>query len=402
MTQARYHLQPAKTLLRGGSGVDPWFLGRYGMNLYRGCEHGCVYCDGRAERYYVAGDFERDVVVKENAMDLLTREFARCKEPGFVLLGGGVCDAYQPAERRFGLARGALGRVLDAGLPVHILTKSRLVERDFEILDAIHQQATVVLSMSIQTLDEDVRRKFEPRATPIRRRLETLRRAKARGYWVGMMALPVLPGISDQPHAIDELTRAAVDVGADFMPGSALTLRPGNQQRTYLTVIERDYPALLPGYRAAYRAQRPSGIPAARYLTRVAARFREAQERHGIPGRAPHALFAGRMPEYAEVGVLLEHLAFERGERWTDRPSLGLEAAGWEIQNWARKLVSRVHRKPGFTYRQVEGSFRSLCTSGDLVRVLPISEQVADEIIRLLAQVRAARRQAAAANRAWR
>ena len=370
--------------------MDPWFLGRYGMNLYRGCEHGCVYCDGRAERYYVTGDFERDITVKSNAVELFRAEIARRKEPGFVLLGGGVSDTYQPAEQRYRLARGILQIVHDAGLPVHVLTKSCLVERDFDLLDAIANRAAVILSMSIQTLDETVRRRFEPRAAPIERRLTTLARAKERGYGVGVMAMPVLPGISDQPDAIDQLVRRAADVGADFVEGGALTLRPGVQKCAFLEVVQSDYGSLVPGYRAAYRSEHASGSPAARYLARVDDRFRRARETSGLAGRPPHSLFAGQMPEYSEVAVLLEHRGFERGQASRGE----LARSGWALQNWARERLRRSGRRRGFTYRQVESEFRSLCGSGDLERVLAISSEAAREVVDVLARVRAARRPA--------
>src|ERR1035441_9560853 len=104
----RYHEVDAKSVLRRGVVVDPWFLGRFGSNLYRGCQHGCIYCDGRAERYYVSGEFDRDIQVKRNAVELAKDEIGRMREPGFLFIGGGVCDAYQPAEERYRLARGLL------------------------------------------------------------------------------------------------------------------------------------------------------------------------------------------------------------------------------------------------------------------------------------------------------
>ena len=116
----RYRQVQAKTICRRHGFVDPWFLGSFGMNLYRGCEHGCLYCDGRAERYYVEGDFARDIAIKSNALEVLARELGRLKAPGFAFVGGGVCDGYQPAEERYGLARGALELALEHGLPVHV------------------------------------------------------------------------------------------------------------------------------------------------------------------------------------------------------------------------------------------------------------------------------------------
>ncbi len=137
---------PARSLLRKQKRVDSWFLSRCGMNLYRGCGHDCAYCDGRAEKYAVEGEFGAEVEVKVNAVELLRRELgpaARRRESapsGFVLLGGGVGDSYQPAEERYGLARRALELLLELGRPVHVLTKSALVERDLDLLARIHER----------------------------------------------------------------------------------------------------------------------------------------------------------------------------------------------------------------------------------------------------------------------
>lgn len=112
----------AKSILRRQKRIDSWFVAPYGMNLYRGCTHGCVYCDGRSERYYVDGEFGRDVTVKINAVELLRRELdpARRRKAlarGYVFLGGGVGDSYQSAEETYRLARGALEIMLERGRP---------------------------------------------------------------------------------------------------------------------------------------------------------------------------------------------------------------------------------------------------------------------------------------------
>lgn len=348
---AEYFEATAKTVTRLRGVVDPWFLGRYGMNLYRGCEHGCLYCDGRAERYYVVGRFDQDIQVKVNAAAVLDEELERRREPGFVFLGGGVCDAYQPAEARYRLARGALEVALTRGLPVHALTKSALVERDLDLLAAIAERSGAILSFSLQTADDEVRRRFEPGASSVDERLRLLREARRRGIATGVMAMPVLPGISDKPEQIDALAAAASDAGADFVLFGALTLRPGQQKDAYLKAIASDYPHHLAGYERLYRSARASGAPDERYLARVDTRFRSALARHGLPGRIPRRLFSGRVPLYAEVGVLLEHRGYE-----TSDPSLG--RAGFALQDWARRRLAEGARRRDFTYREVEAEMR--------------------------------------------
>ena len=108
----------AKSLLRKHKKIDSWFISRYGMNLYRGCTHNCVYCDGRAEGYYVDGAFGEDVAVKSNAIELLRRELnpKRRRKPmkqGYIMLGGGVGDSYQPVDKKYQLRRQALKVIHD-------------------------------------------------------------------------------------------------------------------------------------------------------------------------------------------------------------------------------------------------------------------------------------------------
>ena len=127
----------AKSILRKYKRIDSWFISRYGMNLYRGCLHDCAYCDGRAEKYQVAGNFGQDIVVKTNAIEILRRELNphRRRIPltrGFIILGGGVGDSYQPVENTYHLARKTLELLYQYHWPVHILTKSTRVRPIFK------------------------------------------------------------------------------------------------------------------------------------------------------------------------------------------------------------------------------------------------------------------------------
>ena len=346
MSTARYHEADAKSILRRSTVVDPWFLGRFGSNLYRGCEHGCSYCDGRAERYYVAGDFARDIQVKRNAIALARDELARIREPGFLFIGGGVCDAYQPAEVRYQLAHGLLELCREQHRPVHVLTKSALVERDMELLAAIHADTRAILSFSIALVDEHHREVFEPGAAPLAERWRLLTAAHALGIRTGVMAMPILPGLSDSEQAIDTLVEKARQVGADFVCYGGLTLRPGVQKDGFFAVLARHYPELLPGYQKLYSADRSSGTPDLRYFARLDGRCRAALARHAMPGRMPRRIFHGLVPSYTEVSVLLEHRGFERGEAGGGYGPLA--RAGQAIAEWARGRLARQRSRHAF------------------------------------------------------
>jgi DNA repair photolyase len=368
----RYHEIEAKSVLRRSTVGDPWFLGRFGSNLYRGCEHGCTYCDGRAERYYVTGNFARDIQVKQNAVELARNELARMREPGLLFIGGGVCDAYQPAEVRYGLARGLLGICREKRIPVHVLTKSALVERDLDLLAAINKDTRAVLSFSIASPDEHHREVFEPGAAPLAERWRLLAAARSLGISTGVMAMPILPGLSDSPDAINALVAKARAVGVDFLCPGGLTLRPGIQKDGFFAVLESAYPELVVGYGRLFHAERASGIPDPRYLERLDRRCREALAKQGMPGRMPWRLFHGLVPAYTELAVLLEHRGFERGEPAGGQGSLG--RAGWAIAEWARARLA--HQRSKHAFRLVESELAMLVRSQRLCEIPGLGARV--------------------------
>ncbi len=381
MDSARYHETQAKSLLRRSTVVDPWFLGRFGSNLYRGCEHGCTYCDGRAERYYVAGRFDRDIEVKCNAPALLNAELDKLREPGFLFVGGGVCDAYQPAEQRYALARTLLESCAQRRIPVHLLTKSALVERDLDLLARINADSRAVLSFSIALLDEGHRQLFEPGAAPLDERWRLLERAHQMGLGTGVMAMPLLPGLSDQPAHIDGLLLRARQAGVDFVCLGGLTLRPGVQKEGFFAVLARHFPDLMPGYQRLFREARASGMPDSRYLERLNARTRAALQAHHLPGRMPARLFHGLVPLYTELAVRLEHRGFERGE-----PAGGpLARAGWAIGQWARARLNRQRGKDA--YRLVESELALLVHSHQLGQIPDLNTGVIPEVEQVFAAV---------------
>jgi DNA repair photolyase len=305
---AEYIQTTARSILRKSKLTDSWFVSRYGMNLYRGCEHACAYCDGRAEKYRVEGDFGRRIEVKENAPELLRRELARVKERGFVFIGGGVCDAYQPAEERFGLARACLEIVRDRGLPAHVLTKSVLVERDADLLQAINEQAGAIVSMSISSLDPEHQRIFEPGCAAVEERLACLARFRELGLGVGVMLMPVLPLLSDSAAQLEAAARRFAEVGVDFVLPGGLTLKRGRQMDHMLEVLGGHDPSLVQRYRALYPGRDRWGNARADYYADLEARFARALLGHGLSPRIPHRLYRGRVERNVEVAMVLAHI----------------------------------------------------------------------------------------------
>lgn len=302
----------SKSLLIRHRCVDSWFLSGYGMNVYRGCAHDCAYCDGRSEQYYVEGEFGADVAVKINAPELLDRELdpARRRKPlrrAYVALGGGVGDAYQPAEARCQLTRQVLAVLERRRWPVHVLTKSALVERDFDLLGAIRAHDRVIVSVSLSVADDKLAAIYEPGCPPPSRRLETLARAKAQGLAAGVFYMPVIPQVTDAPGQIDAVLQAARAAGADFILFGSMTLKSGRQQDHFLRVLAAHAPERAAEYAALYPGDRWGGAAPA-YCAAVARRFSAAARRHGLPRRIPPRLYADILSENDRAAVMLSQL----------------------------------------------------------------------------------------------
>jgi DNA repair photolyase len=360
----------ARTLLRRSKLVDSWFLCRYGMNLYRGCAHACAYCDGRAEKYAVEGDFGEEITVKVNAVELLAAELERKLQPGYFLLGGGVCDAYQPAEERYALARGCLELLRDRVLPVHVLTKSTLVRRDADLLAAINACAGAIVSVSVSTLDQGLADLVEPGCAPVEDRLRVLEEMKALGLGVGVMLMPVLPFLSDDEPALRAVIERAAAAGADFVLLGGLTLKPGRQMDHLLAVLRARDPALAERYRALYPGDRWGNArgDATRELQR---RFlRVVGERSAATpacGAIPLELYRGRLGRNLETALVLAQIHELLQLRGEHRPewlaaSRALQSLHEDVDDLAR--AGLLPRLAGLAPR-TERVVRELLETGD-------------------------------------
>ncbi|RNL93459.1 PA0069 family radical SAM protein [Sinomicrobium pectinilyticum] len=188
----------------------------YSMNPYQGCEHGCIYCYARnSHEYwgYSAGlDFERRILVKENAPKLLEEKIKSKNWKAHTIVLSGNTDCYQPAEQRFFITRECLKVFLKYRHPVGIITKNALVMRDLDILRELAADNLVAVNVSVTSLSEETRRVLEPRTASIKKRLETVRKLSENGIPVNVMIAPIIPSINS--HEILPLARAAADNGA--------------------------------------------------------------------------------------------------------------------------------------------------------------------------------------------
>jgi DNA repair photolyase len=304
----------AKSILRKQKKIDSWFLSRYGMNLYRGCTHNCVYCDGRAEGYYVEGEFGSDVVVKINALEVLRRELDPKRKrtpfkPGYVMVGGGVGDSYQPVEENYELTRKTLSLLSEKKFPVHILTKSTLVKRDIDILEKINETSKTIVSFSFSSTDEKISRIFEPGVPSPRKRLDTISFFKNKGIACGMFLLPVIPFITDTNAVMEKTLQDAQEVGVDFIIFGGMTLKEGKQKEYFLNILKQQYPKLMTEYQMIYRGSK-WGEAIQEYSDQLHLTFDTLMKRYKIPKRIPPKLFKEILNENDLVVVILEHLDY--------------------------------------------------------------------------------------------
>jgi DNA repair photolyase len=203
-----------KTILNKVESPDVGMM--YSMNPYQGCEHGCVYCYARNSHEfwgYSAGlDFERRILVKKTAPNLLEKLFKKKSWSSHTIVLSGNTDCYQPAEKKYEITRQCLELFLKYKHPVGIITKNALITRDLETLKALAKDNLVAVNMSITSLSEDMRRILEPRTTTIKKRLETVKILSNHGIPVNVMLAPIIPSINS--HEILPLAKAASDHGA--------------------------------------------------------------------------------------------------------------------------------------------------------------------------------------------
>jgi DNA repair photolyase len=235
-----------------------------GLNPYRGCEHGCSYCYARPYHEYLAMspglDFESRILVKHDAAALLREELSSLKWVPQVIGMSGVTDCYQPAERRFGITRACLAVLAEFRNPVGIITKNALVTRDLDHLHELAQHQAVSVCLSVTTLDAELGRKLEPRASTPAARLAAVRRLREAGVPVGINIAPVIPGLND--HEIPAILDAAAAAGAQNA-GYGMVRLPHAVKDLFTAWLREHVPThadkVLHGIAAAHGASLSSG-----------------------------------------------------------------------------------------------------------------------------------------------
>ena len=246
-----------KTILTKVKYGNEWYGVDYNMNLYRGCNHGCIYCDSRSNCYHI-DNFDKPRG-KENALLILEKELSKKKEKGIVGIGS-MSDTYNPFEEKYELTRGTLKLISKYGFGVSIDTKSDLILRDLDLLKEINSKNNVIIKFTITTPNDNLSKIIEPNVCTSSKRLEAIKTLTSNGIYTGIMLNPVLPFITDKEEDIKELVKLAYESGAKFIHTyMGMTLRE-NQRDYYFEKLDKYFPGIKDKY-IKYYGGRYSCLP---------------------------------------------------------------------------------------------------------------------------------------------
>ncbi len=269
-----------KTILNPVPQPDTWFGLKYNMNLYRGCQHQCIYCDSRSLCYQL-GDLG-DIRVKVNALELLGDALPRKRVRGTIGFGS-MNDPYMPVEREYRLTRGALNIIARHRFPVHLMTKSDLVLDDLELIKEISRRYAAV-TFTITTADDQLASVLEPGAPPPSARFTAMKAISAAGVLTGVTMMPILPFLEDTEENISEILHRSLESGADYIiPAFGMTLREGYREY-FFQKLDLHFPGIKEQYIRTFGGRYQCSSPNWEKLNRLTDKFSSEAD---IPLRIP-------------------------------------------------------------------------------------------------------------------
>lgn len=364
----RKHYKKVKKGIRKNLLADPFFTTKYSFSPYHACEHGCLYCDGRAERYWVQGDFEKDIIIRENMPEVLMSELAKLRERGTIAISSGVSDPYQPVEKTELVMRRCAEVISDFDFPVHLLTKSALALRDIDIWSKINQKSQVTLMVSLVFLDDRLRKQFEPQASSVEERIEMLTAFKEAGIDIALCAMPLLPHICDSEDQLDKLFSMAKEIGISHVLTGDLTLRPGSQKNLFMSSLADLAPSLVPDYTRLYRKELSSGAVDKSYHQSFTKLTNKLLARYELPQSMPHHVYKANFTLYDEIHILLHHMRELYDLRQINTNALSKAIKGYD--NWLTAEKKIFNRKRSMHSSSLESKLRFMHTTGELEKIL--------------------------------
>ncbi len=336
----KYTHKEFKTILIKRKYIDSWFWERYGINGYNGCEHSCIYCDSRSAKYYLPEDFANNIIVKKNVAEMLDKRItgARTLLPDIVAMSG-ASDPYHPAEAKFKNTLQCLEVLEKHKYPVHIVTKSKLVLRDLEILEKIGKNNWCCVSVTITTENAEKAKFLEPRVSAPSERFSIIKTIKknTRHIQSGVFFIPVIPFLCDSDEALENMVRSCKESQCDYILfGGAMTMRD-NQALWYLKHLKPKFPELIRKYEELYRfkydPKQYNGTYGAdnSYNILINRKLLDLCKKYGLPFRIKRFIPGDfRKLNYLISENLLKHAFYLQatGQVWSD-----IQWAGMNIQN---------------------------------------------------------------------
>jgi DNA repair photolyase len=297
--RAEYREEPCKAALNRVRGM----MFDWSLNPYMGCVHRCTFCYVRAFELRADRPFDdrygRSIRVKTNVVEVLRRELARDRWEHEPVAIGAATDPYQPAEGRYRLTRGCIEALGAASNPFSLITRGPLIVRDVDVLAEAARHASVSVTFSVPTLDEEVWRKTEPGTAHPRQRLRALRELVEAGIKANVGMAPILPGISDRPEQLEEVVRDARAAGACGVWANLLFLRPGTREH-FLEALADEFPDQLARYERLYARRAYLGAEHAKPIrTQVA----DLARKHGVRDRRRSPILPEPEPEQLALAI---------------------------------------------------------------------------------------------------
>ena len=243
----------AKTILSTSKEYgNKWFGIDYNMNLYRGCNHGCIYCDSRSLKYRVE-NFDQ-VRIKKDCISILESELSKKRRKGVVGIGA-MSDSYNPYEKKYEITRQALELLYKYNFGISLETKSDLILRDIDILNKINKNSDCIIKFTITTSDDNITKKIEPFASSSSKRFEAVEKLSIEGVFSGVLMTPILPFINDNEENILNIIEKTKNAGAKFIYGMfGVTLRD-IQKNYYFEKIKEEFPNAFCKYNKYYNGE---------------------------------------------------------------------------------------------------------------------------------------------------
>lgn len=332
-----------KTVINKRNNIDSWFWEKYGITPYNGCEHNCIYCDSRSQKYYLHENFGEEIVVKKNLPEMLDVFIRNSRNLKRDIVG--ICassDPYQPAEKTYQTTRKILSVLNDHRFPVMILTKSNLVLRDTDILSDIAHKTWCTVAVTITSTDRKTTKFLEPHTSSSEDRFNVIEKLNKKKITSGVLLMPVVPGFCDKPSGLEELVKKAKDSGADFILfGTGVTLRD-KQALYFLKEINKSFPEKIKEYESLYDFKydpenyKGKYVPVNDYHIKTGKIIAELCEKHGINIRMKRFI----PDDYRKSNYLLSEKMFNHSYylNLTGKQNSNLFFTAQEIQKLSRSV----------------------------------------------------------------